>query len=134
MFNGPALRIEPDLDPQPEFALMWLRKGKWSRLRRRGFLAGAEAGGHGFAKQPCEMAGRKEWPGYRRLNQYGVMHADEVVIAAGAGAATLPTDRPVRRYRGTGRPTGSFETTGENLHTLLQTPNCMYGKRLRGGS
>ena len=86
-----ALSIEPNIKRPPDFALHVAKEGKVEPLATAlAFLAGAEAMGvkvlrNAHAKWLEEKNGRIVGV---CINE-GVLHADEVVIAAGAGAVAL---------------------------------------------
>ncbi len=86
-----VLRLEPNIKQPPDFALHVAEEGKVEPLATAlAFLAGAEALGATVIRN-----GNVKWleEGDGRVTGVvlddGVLHADEVVIAAGAGSATL---------------------------------------------
>ena len=120
-----ALRIEPNIKKPPDFALHVAAEGKVEPLNAAlAFLAGAEALGvtvlrDSHVKWLEEKNGRVAGV---CLND-GVLHADDVVIAAGAGASALLAS--VGLSYDIASPAGLLvhsKPTGEILHTLLMTP------------
>jgi glycine/D-amino acid oxidase-like deaminating enzyme len=120
-----ALRIEPNIKKPPDFALHVAKEGKVEPLATAlAFLASAEAMGvkvlrNSHAKWLAEKNGHITGV---CINE-GVLHADEVVIAAGAGAATLL--KSIGLSYDIGAPAGLLvhsKPMGEILHTLLMTP------------
>jgi glycine/D-amino acid oxidase-like deaminating enzyme len=120
-----ALRIEPNIKKPPDFALHVAEEGKVEPLASAlAFLAGAEAMGvkvlrDSHVKWLVEKDGRVVGVA---INE-GVLHADEVVIAAGAGASTLLGS--IGFSYDIGAPAGLLvhsKPTAEVLHTLLMTP------------
>ncbi len=121
-----ALRIEPNIKKPPDYALHAMNEGKVEPLTAAlAFLAGAEAKGvkilrNSHAKWLEEKNGRITGV---CINE-GVLHADEVVIAAGAGAATLL--KSIGLSYDIAAPAGLLvhsKPAGEILHTLLMTPD-----------
>ncbi len=120
-----AVRIEPNIKKPPDFALHVAQEGKVEPLAAAlAFLAGAEAFGakvlrNSHAKWLEEKNGRVTGV---CINE-GVLHADEVVIAAGAGAFSLL--KSIGLSYDIGAPAGLLvhsKPTAEVLHTLLMTP------------
>ena len=120
-----ALRIEPNIKKPPDFALHVAGEGKVEPLATAlSFLVGAEAMGvkvlrNSHAKWLEEKNGRVVGV---CINE-GVLHADEVVIAAGAGAFALL--KSIGLSYDIGAPAGLLvhsKPTAEILHTLLMTP------------
>ena len=102
------------------------RKERSSRLAAAlAFLAGAEAlGATVLRDSPVKWLEEKNGRVTGVSINDGVLHADEVVIAAGAGAATLLGS--VGLSYDIGAPAGLLvhsKPTNEILHTLLMTPN-----------
>ncbi len=85
------LRIEPNLKNPPDFALHVAEEGVAEPLAAaRAMLAGAEALGakviaHAHVKWLVEDGGRVAGA----MTEEGVIHADEIVVAAGAGTVQL---------------------------------------------
>jgi glycine/D-amino acid oxidase-like deaminating enzyme len=120
-----ALRIEPNIKKPPDFALHVAQEGKVEPLSTAlALIAGAEALGakvlrNSHAKWLEEKNGRITGV---CINE-GVLHADEIVIAAGAGAFTLL--KSIGLSYDIGTPAGLLvhsKPTAEVLHTLLMTP------------
>jgi glycine/D-amino acid oxidase-like deaminating enzyme len=120
-----ALRIEPNIKKPPDFALHVAQEGKVEPLSTAlTFIAGAEASGakvlrNSHAKWLEEKNGRITGV---CIND-GVLHADETVIAAGAGAFILL--KSIGLTYDIGAPAGLLvhsKPTAEVLHTLLMTP------------
>lgn len=120
-----ALHIEPNIRKPPDFALYVAKEGKVEPLAAAlAFVAGAEAMGvkvlrNAHAKWLEEKDGRVVGVS---INE-GVLHADEVVIAAGAGAFALV--KSIGLSYDIGAPAGLLvhsKPMGEVLHTLLMTP------------
>lgn len=120
-----ALRIEPNIKKPPDFALHVAQEGKVEPLSTAlAFIAGAEALGakvlrNSHAKWLEEKNGRITGV---CINE-GVLHADEMVIAAGAGAFTLL--KSIGLSYDIGAPAGLLvhsKPTAEVLHMLLMTP------------
>ena len=120
-----ALRIEPNIRKPPDFALHVAQEGKVEPLSSAlALIAGAEALGakvlrNSHAKWLEEKNGRITGV---CINE-GVLHADEMVIAAGAGAFTLL--KSIGLSYDIGAPAGLLvhsKPTVEVLHTLLMTP------------
>jgi glycine/D-amino acid oxidase-like deaminating enzyme len=121
-----ALRIEPNIKKPPDYALYAINEGKVEPLAAAlALLADAETMGvkilgNSHAKWLEEKNGRVTGV---CINE-GVLHADEVVIAAGAGAATLL--KSIGLSYDIGAPAGLLvhsKPAGEILHTLLMTPD-----------
>ena len=119
------MRIEPNIKKPPDYALYAINEGKVEPLAAAlAFLADAEAMGvkilgNSHAKWLEEKNGRVTGV---CINE-GVLHADEVVIAAGAGAATLL--KSIGLSYDIGAPAGLLvhsKPMGEVLRTLLMTP------------
>ena len=120
-----ALRIEPNIKQPPDFALHVAEEGKVEPLAAAAaFLAGAEAMGVTVLRNsPVKWLEEKNGRITGVCINDGVLHADDVVIAAGAGAATLLGS--IGLSYDIGAPAGLLvhsKPTGEVLHTLLQTP------------
>ena len=98
------------------------------------FLAGAEAlGATVLRNSPVKWLDEKNGRITGVSTNDGVLHADEVVIAAGADAATLLGS--IGLSYDIGSPAGLLvhsKPTGEILHTLLWLPMCTCGRRPRG--
>lgn len=120
-----VLRIEPGIKRLPEFALHVAQEGKVEPLAAaHSFMKGAEAMGvkvfrNAHVKWLEERGGRV----IGACTGEGVLHADEIVIAAGAGAA--PLLKSIGLIYDIGAPAGLLvhsKPTSEVLHTLLMTP------------
>ena len=121
-----ALRIEPNIKQPPDFALHVAEEGKVEPLTAAlAFLAGAEAlGATVLRNSPVKWLEEKNGRITGVSTNDGVLHADEVVIAAGAGAATLLGS--IGLSYDIGSPAGLLvhsKPAGEILHTLLVAPN-----------
>ena len=86
-----VLRIEPNIKKPPDFALHVAQEGKVEPLAAAlAFLAGAEAMGvKVLRKAHVKWLEEKNGRVIGVCTDEGVLHADEVVIAAGVGARTL---------------------------------------------
>jgi glycine/D-amino acid oxidase-like deaminating enzyme len=120
-----ALRIEPNIKKPPDFALHVAQEGKVEPLATAlALLAGAEAMGikvlrNSHAKWLAEKNGRITGV---CINE-GVLHADEVIIAAGVGADVLLKSIDIRIDFTV--PTGLLvhsKPMGEVLHGLVMAP------------
>ena len=120
-----ALRIEPNIKQPPDFALHVAHEGKVEPLAAAlAFLAGAEALGakvlrNSHAKWLAEKNGRITGV---CINE-GVLHADEVIIAAGVGADVLLKSIDIRIDFTV--PTGLLvhsKPMGEVLRGLVMAP------------
>ena len=130
-----ALRIEPNIKKPPDFALHVAGEGKVEPLATAlALLVGAEAMGikvlrNSHAKWLEEKNGRVVGV---CINE-GVLHADEVVIAAGAGAFALL--KSIGLSYDIGAPAGLLvhsKPTGEILHTLLDDTRVACAANFRG--
>ena len=130
-----ALRIEPSIKKPPDFALHVAKEGKVEPLAAAlAFLADAETMGakilrNSHAKWLEEKNGRVTGV---CINE-GVLHADEVVIAAGAGASPLLGS--IGLSYDIAAPAGLLvhsKPIGEVLHTLLMTPELHVRQTTQG--
>jgi glycine/D-amino acid oxidase-like deaminating enzyme len=120
-----ALRIEPNIKQPPDFALHVPEEGKVEPLAAAlALLAGAEALGATVLRgSPVKWLEEKHGRVVGVCLNDGVLHADEVVIAAGAEAGALLGS--IGLSYDIGAPAGLLvhsKPAGEILHTLLQTP------------
>jgi glycine/D-amino acid oxidase-like deaminating enzyme len=121
-----ALRIEPNIKQPPDFALHVAEEGKVEPLAAAlAFLAGAKALGATVLRgSPVKWLEEKNGRITGVCINDGVLHADEVVIAAGADSATLLGS--IGMSYDIGAPAGLLvhsKPTAEILHTLLMTPD-----------
>lgn len=120
-----VLRLEPGIKQPPEFALHVAGEGKVEPLAAAlAFLSGAEAlGATVLRNSPVRWLEEKNGRVVGVSINEGVLAADEVVIAAGAGAGAL-LESIGFSYNITA-PAGLLvhsKPTGELLRTLLMTP------------
>ena len=120
-----ALRIEPNIRKPPDYALYAINEGKVEPLAAAlAFLADAEAMGVKILRNSHAkwLAETNDHVTGVCINE-GVLHADEVIIAAGAGAVTLL--KSIGLSYDIAAPAGLLvhsKPMGEVLHTLLMTP------------
>ncbi|MGQ0485902.1 MAG: NAD(P)/FAD-dependent oxidoreductase [Hyphomicrobiales bacterium] len=119
------LRIEPNLKNPPDFALHVAEEGVTEPLAAaRAMLAGAEALGakviaHAHVKWLAEDGGRVAGV----MTEEGTIHADEIVVAAGAGTVQLLDSIGIKLKLTT--PPGLLahsKPAGEMLRGLVMSP------------
>jgi glycine/D-amino acid oxidase-like deaminating enzyme len=120
-----VLRIEPNIKQPPDFALHVASEGKVEPLAAAlAFLGGAEAMGTTVLRRsPAKWLEEKNGRVVGVFINDGVLHGDEIVVAAGTGTAALLASIGISLDLTA--PPGLLvhsRPTGELLHGLVMTP------------